>query len=424
MMGQSRFLKTVIVIPVAAIVVFPLYAAFIAYPSFEKLITDNTSREAIRLASILSSILIDEKVELRADRLPKAFLKHVQELRNDARIMKLRIFNPSGTIVYSTDPEEIGRLNEEHYLQRIVAEGGSSVRQVSKDARSLENQVMAADVVETYVPIENEGRVIGVFELYYDVSAEKEKLRSFTRRSMGVLFGLSIIMLLSVFLSNQKAKRMTEERKSMEDHLAESEKRYRTLFENAGDAIFILEGEGKNAGRIVAANKAAAAMHGYTVEELTTMRITDLDTPDAAARAVDVIGRIMMGERVKMEIYHRRKDGTLFPVEVNAGLLELGTNKYVLTFERDITARQRIEQVRENLIRDLQEAFDNIKTLKGMLPICASCKKIRDDKGYWSQIEEYIRTHTEAEFTHGLCPDCARRLYPQVHTRDLNTNKP
>jgi PAS domain S-box-containing protein len=423
-MVQSRFLNIMLVIPVVAIVLFPLYAAFYAYPSFEKLITENTSREAIRLATILSSILIDEQVELRADRLPKAFLKHIQKLRDDERILKLRIFNLSGTIVYSTDPEEIGRLNEADYLQRIVAEGGSSVRQVPKDTRSLENQVMPADVVETYVPIENEGRVIGVFELYYDVSAEKEKLRSFTRRSMGVLFGLAVIMLLSVFLSTQKARRMMEERKSMEDHLAESEKRYRTLFENAGDAIFILEGEGKSAGRIVAANKAAAVMHGYTVEELTTMRITDLDTPEMAVKAPDVMGRIMMGERVKMEIFHRRKDGTLIPVEVNAGLLELGAKKYVLTFERDITARQRTEQVRENLIKDLQAAFDNIKTLKGMLPICASCKKIRDDKGYWNQIEEYIGTHTEAEFTHGLCPDCVQKLYPQMHTRDLNTNKP
>ena len=422
-MVESRFLKIVLVIPVVAIVLFPLYAAFVAYPSFEKIISENTSREAIRLATILSSVLIDEKVELRADRLPKAFLKHIQQLRDDARILKLRIFTTSGTIVYSTDPGEIGRLNEEDYLQRIVAEGGSSARQVPKDARSLENQVMPADVVETYVPIENEGRVMGVFEIYYDVSAEKAGLRTFTRRSIGVLFGLAVLMLVSVLLSNQKARRMIEERKRMEDDLAESEKRYRTLFENAGDAIFVVEGEGANAGRIVAANKAAAAMHGYTVAELTAMKITDLDTAEMAARAHEVIGRIMMGERVKMEIYHRRKDGTLIPVEVNAGLLELGAKRYVLTFERDITARRRTEEVRENLLKDLQEAFDNIKTLKGMLPICASCKKIRDDKGYWNQIEEYIGSHTEAEFTHGLCPDCARKLYPHLHATDLNTNR-
>jgi hypothetical protein len=60
----------------------------------------------------------------------------------------------------------------------------------------------------------------------------------------------------------------------------------------------------------------------------------------------------------------------------------------------------------------LQNAMDEIKTLKGILPICASCKKIRDDKGYWNQIESYLRDHTEAEFSHGICPECAKKLYP------------
>ena len=60
---------------------------------------------------------------------------------------------------------------------------------------------------------------------------------------------------------------------------------------------------------------------------------------------------------------------------------------------------------------ELQEALSEIKTLSGLLPICASCKKIRDDTGYWNQIELYIRDHTEAEFSHSLCPNCAEKLY-------------
>jgi hypothetical protein len=54
-----------------------------------------------------------------------------------------------------------------------------------------------------------------------------------------------------------------------------------------------------------------------------------------------------------------------------------------------------------------------VKTLSGLLPICSSCKKIRDDKGYWNRLETYIETRTEADFTHGICPDCARKLYPE-----------
>ena len=66
------------------------------------------------------------------------------------------------------------------------------------------------------------------------------------------------------------------------------------------------------------------------------------------------------------------------------------------------------------LIVKLQDALAKIKTLRGMLPICASCKKVRDDKGYWSQIEVYVRDHSEAEFTHGLCPDCAKKYFDEI----------
>ena len=67
---------------------------------------------------------------------------------------------------------------------------------------------------------------------------------------------------------------------------------------------------------------------------------------------------------------------------------------------------------KERLIGELQEALAKVKTLSGLLPICSSCKKIRDDRGYWNQIETYIRQRSEADFTHGICPTCAKKLYP------------
>nr|MBI3611659.1 hypothetical protein [Nitrospirota bacterium] len=83
-----------------------------------------------------------------------------------------------------------------------------------------------------------------------------------------------------------------------------------------------------------------------------------------------------------------------------------------------IAALKQAEEERERLIRELQDALANIKTLKGLLPICCSCKQIRDDKGYWNQIDTYIRDHTDAEFTHGICPACAQKLYPDFVSGD------
>ena len=70
-------------------------------------------------------------------------------------------------------------------------------------------------------------------------------------------------------------------------------------------------------------------------------------------------------------------------------------------------------------IENLEHALDKVKLLSGFLPICASCKKVRDDKGYWSEVESYISNHSEAEFTHGLCPECAREFYSKIESYDV-----
>lgn len=77
----------------------------------------------------------------------------------------------------------------------------------------------------------------------------------------------------------------------------------------------------------------------------------------------------------------------------------------------DLMALRRLNQ-------ELQTTLDQVKTLSGLLPICASCKKIRDDSGYWQQVEVYLQEHSEAEFTHGFCPDCLTELYPDFYKQE------
>lgn len=81
----------------------------------------------------------------------------------------------------------------------------------------------------------------------------------------------------------------------------------------------------------------------------------------------------------------------------------------------EIEERKRAQIEKDNLIVELKAALSEVKTLSGLLPICASCKKIRDDYGYWNQIESYIRDHSEVEFSHGICPECAKKLYPEIY---------
>ena len=140
-----------------------------------------------------------------------------------------------------------------------------------------------------------------------------------------------------------------------EQSLKESELRYRTLFERAPDAIFIIGTEGKEAGCIVDANRAACELHGYPLEVLQTMRINDLNTPETNAVSAEIMRSVLRGEWVNCEVWHLRKDGTSFPVEIHAGRITLGGRSYVMGFDRDITSRKLAEETDRMYLEQIRQ---------------------------------------------------------------------
>ena len=116
------------------------------------------------------------------------------------------------------------------------------------------------------------------------------------------------------------------------------------------------------------------------------------------------------------------KDGTVLD-RYSAPVVGADGENYgrIWTF-RDITERQRLQQARERMITELQQALADVKQLGGLLPICAGCKKIRDDTGYWNQVEAYITERSAAKFTHGLCPICTRKFFPDLTPEELDPN--
>jgi uncharacterized protein YhdP len=100
--------------------------------------------------------------------------------------------------------------------------------------------------------------------------------------------------------------------------------------------------------------------------------------------------------------YHLVREGEVYPLQE---LME--RNQLLETLVAERTAKLNAQNL------ELSRAMANIRTLRGLVPICAACKKIRDDAGYWHQVEAYVHAHTEAEFTHGLCPECSPQYFPQ-----------
>ena len=218
-MRQSRFLWVTAGVSFVAISAFPIYTVFYLAPHFEELLVNNTKDEAIRLASSFSIFVVDEDKELSRGTLPRHLLDRLASLEDGGHLVKMRIFSPSGEIIYSSEPTEVGHFNEEAYFKEITAHGTARAEIIPTRSRSLENEVVPADVVETYVPIAKGGRLLGVVELYHNVSKERKDLNRLVYRSYGTLFVMALGLLALVLASSFQAHRSMQERARAEEQL-------------------------------------------------------------------------------------------------------------------------------------------------------------------------------------------------------------
>jgi PAS domain S-box-containing protein len=198
--------------------------------------------------------------------------------------------------------------------------------------------------------------------------------------------------------------------KSSEEAVRLSERRFRGIVETAHEGIVALDDQG----RILFANRRMAEMIGCRIDELIGRSYRDFVDEAERARADELFGRHLQGSREQNDIRLRRRDGSDLWIIVSGSptLEEGGRRTGALVMVTDISDRKRMEVERETLIKGLREALANVKTLSGLLPICASCKKIRDGRGNWHPLESFISRHSDAEFTHGYCPECLKRIHP------------
>ena len=222
----------------------------------------------------------------------------------------------------------------------------------------------------------------------------------------------------------EKRQRITEleksesRRKQTEDTLRETQSYLENLLNYANAPIIVWDAEFK----ITRFNRAFERLTAKSVDKVLGKQLDILFPDDRREEAMAHIRRTMTGERWEVvEINILRADGAVRTVLWNSATLYAADGKTVVAAiaqGQDITERIQVEEERAKLIGELQDALAKVKTLRGLIPICASCKKVRDDEGYWHQVETYIHEHSEAEFTHGLCPECAKKLYPEFYKKD------
>ena len=201
--------------------------------------------------------------------------------------------------------------------------------------------------------------------------------------------------------------------KELERNDFDREQLYRSLFENNYSVILLID---PGTGAINDANPSACLFYGYKKEELINLKITDINTLSKREVFIEM-KKAKSEKRNYFNFKHRLSNGAIRDVEVFSGPITMSEKSLLCSVIHDISERKSAEREKERLINELQVALSEVKKLRGFLPICSSCKKIRDDKGYWNQIESYIRDHSDAEFTHSICPDCAKKLYPGISVK-------
>ncbi|MEP0815171.1 MAG: PAS domain S-box protein, partial [bacterium] len=188
-----------------------------------------------------------------------------------------------------------------------------------------------------------------------------------------------------------------------------SETQFRTIINALKDSVFLVD----NSGVVLEVNDAACKLRNISRADLIRRSVFfGLEERLAESRRKRLEDCVRSGQPV---FFEDTRDDIFFENHLYPILDDDGKTTSVVIYAHDATERKRADWEKDSLIRELTAAITEIKTLKGLIPICASCKRIRDDAGFWQQIESYVEQHSGAEFSHSLCPACAKTLYPELY---------
>lgn len=183
----------------------------------------------------------------------------------------------------------------------------------------------------------------------------------------------------------------------------------RLLVKESRDAIVVLD----NRARVYYANSQFADMLGYTTKEIYELSVWDWEIQLTREQILELLNSVDKGGH-HFESRFRSKDGRVVDVELSNNGATYNGDKLVLCICRDICDKKQAERENKELIQKLQASLAEIRALRGILPLCSFCKKIRDGEGIWEEVDVYIHKHSEADISHGICPDCLKKHYGKL----------
>jgi PAS domain S-box-containing protein len=380
-MSKSKLLIFLLVVSTLSVIFLPVFASLYLYPAIDNLLIIDAEKQAQRIANHLTMYFEVPEDILLLDHVSSELKDEILEVSDNFSLEKVKLFSSTGEVLFSTNPQDIGDLNTKDYFKVLVMRGHNFTKLVQKDTETLEGRKVARDVMETYVPIKGKDKVIGAFEIYYDITQMKQMFNTLIYRTSIIIYFVTSILLASLLVSliklsknkdarDQAEKLLSQHRDELErlvkqrtaeltatnvqlqedinkrlvteNALQVSEEKFRSLIEMAGDAIFIADAE---TGIISDVNQKGTELMGWEASDLIGRHLSLLhpaDDDDMYSRLIESNYSLQLP--INKTLYVQHIGGRKIPVDISATTLEFDKGRIVQGIFRDISQRLQFEE--------------------------------------------------------------------------------
>ncbi len=381
LMTRKRFLTSIFLISIIAVLFLPFYTSLYLYPAFTKHLLADAEDDARQLASHLINYIVEPENNLGYEHITNEVMDEIDEMLVDFGCEKVKIFAPSGEIIYSTDSEDIGTINTRDYFKTVVTQGTDYTAVVSKNNMTAEGHKLTVDVVETYVPLRFGKRIVGASEVYFEITEHRKKIETLVRNSSIIVIFITSILLIAVLTTLYRLNKDMIAREQAEEELAshrdqleglinertvelrraniqlqadiikrqlaekalrESEEKYRGLIETASEAIIVIDYE---SGKIIDVNRKGLELLGRSAHEIIGLHYSQIhpaDETDKYTWLFKKLANYLSPPDIAYHVLH--KDGSRIPVEISTSVMELEGRKIIQGIFRDLREKIKLEE--------------------------------------------------------------------------------
>ena len=343
------YLRAVFFISLVALAIPPAFNILVSYPSFNQVLVGFTEEDSHEAANHFARTLPEGAIQPGDPYFQRrAFTQAVDAIVTDFDIRKLRIFSPSGEIVYSTVESEVGKINEKPYFHGIVAKGTPFSKVVVKGQKSAEGVTSETHVAEVYIPVMDEGQFLGALEFYHDLTKRREALEAQLRYSAIMSLAISVFLFFTIFFTLQRGAKAHLNQELQARKIDDLGRLRESILEAIGDGIFGVD----HKGRSLFLNPAGERLLGWKAEDFIGQDQHNLShhtRSDGSSYPADEcpIHLCMQdgGTRhIEGEVFWNRS-GHSFPVDYTvAPLMETGGKRGAVVAFRDISDRRIMEE--------------------------------------------------------------------------------